>query len=269
MRKPLTIIIIIFSFTGLFAQPDSGFRLVKTIRADIVDFTVDNLDNIYIINSTDQLKKLNANGDSVAVYNNVTRFGKVSYIDVSNPMRVLLYYQDFSTIVILDRLLSTRNIIDLRKHDILEVQAVGLSYDNNIWVFDEVESKLKKINEEGELIFETADFRQLFDNAPLPQRIFDQDGFIYLYDTLRGTYIFDYYGASKGRINMIGWRNFKVAGKFLYGTRADSLYRHQPAVFLELRTRLPLSFQKAKAINFTANRAYALKEDELQVYLLQ
>jgi len=42
----------------------------------------------------------------------------VAQLDVTNPLRVLLYYKDFSTIVILDRLLSNRSTIDLRKQDI-------------------------------------------------------------------------------------------------------------------------------------------------------
>jgi hypothetical protein len=72
-------------------------------------------------------------GDSVAIFNNVKKFGKISTIDVSNPLKVLLYYKDFSTIVVLDRLLATRNTIDLRQQNIFQVNAIGQSYDNNIW----------------------------------------------------------------------------------------------------------------------------------------
>ena len=45
----------------LSAQKDSSFTLIKTITGDIVEFTVDNLDNIYILNSRNQVKKLNSN----------------------------------------------------------------------------------------------------------------------------------------------------------------------------------------------------------------
>ena len=126
------------------AQTDTSFQLIKTIKGDIVAFTVDNLDNIYLLSSTNQVKKLNANGDSVAVFNDVKKFGQATLIDVSNPLKVLLYYRDFATIVILDRFLNVRNTIDLRKHNILQVRAIGQSYDNKIWVYDEVENKLKE-----------------------------------------------------------------------------------------------------------------------------
>ena len=53
------------------AQRDSSFALITTIEGDIQQFKVDNMDNLYILSSTDQLKKIDARGVSVAVYNNV------------------------------------------------------------------------------------------------------------------------------------------------------------------------------------------------------
>ncbi|RYG41475.1 MAG: hypothetical protein EOO01_25065, partial [Chitinophagaceae bacterium] len=159
----------------LSAQTDTSFKLVRLIKGDIVAFTVDNLDNIYILGSTNQVKKLNPNGDSMAVFNDVKKFGQAGLIDVSNPLKVLLYYQDFATVVALDRLLNVRNTIELRKQGIQQVRAIAQSYDNKIWLYDEMESKLKKIDEDGKLLQETPDFRQLFGQAPVPQKIFDQD----------------------------------------------------------------------------------------------
>ena len=163
---------------------------MKTVNGDIVSFTVDNLDYIYLLGSTNQVKKLNPNGDSLAVFNNVRKFGQASLIDVSNPLKVLLYYRDFATIVVLDRLLNVRNTIDLRKHNILQVRAIGQSYDNKIWLYDEVDNKLKKIDEDGTLLLETPDFRQLFGEVLMPQKIFDQDQYVYLYDSARAVFRF-------------------------------------------------------------------------------
>src|SRR6186997_3025208 len=97
------------------AQSDTSFKLTKIIPGDIIDFTVDNLDNIYILNSRNQIKKLNANGDSIAVYNDIKKYGSATFIDVSNPLKILLYYKDFATVVFLDRFLNAVNTIDLRK----------------------------------------------------------------------------------------------------------------------------------------------------------
>jgi len=254
--------------TNAFTQNGSAFTLIKKIKGNFTAFEVDYIDNLYLLTGTDQLKKLNEKGDSLAVFNNIRNFGKVSTIDVSNPLRVLLYYKDFSTVIVLDRLLNMRSKIDLRQQNIFQVQAISLSYDNKIWLYDEQEHKLKKIDEDGKLLFETSDFRQLFNQAYSFSSIIDQDGLLYLYDEQNGVLIFDYYGTLKKKISFSQVTNFKVSGKYLYGIRNDSLIRYQPDIFFANQFLLPQNLRSALSISFTANYAYALKEDGLEIYLI-
>jgi len=93
----------LLSLASANAQNDTLFKRVRYIKGDIKAFGVDNLENIYVLSSLGQLKKLNEKGDSVAVFNDIKKYGEASQIDVSNPLKVLLYYRDFSTIVILTR----------------------------------------------------------------------------------------------------------------------------------------------------------------------
>ena len=141
MKRNLYILLIYFIALPGFSQSDTSFQLLKVLKGDIVNFTVDNLDNIYILNSRNQIKKYNANGDSVAIFNDVKKFGKATLVDVSNPLKVVLYYKDFATVVMLDRFLNVLNTIDLRKQNIFQARAIAQSYDNKIWVFDELENK--------------------------------------------------------------------------------------------------------------------------------
>ncbi len=269
MKKKLLIFLFLMLSIGAWSQADTSFKLIKTIKGDIVSFTVDNLDNIYILNSRNQVKKLNSNGDSVAVYNDVKKFGNSTLIDASNPMKILLYYRDFGTIVALDRLLTVRNTIDLRKQNILQAKAIGLSYDNKIWVYDELENKLKKIDEDGKLLLETPDFRLLLGQSPSPQKIFDENKYVYLYDSLKGVYVFDYFGTIRNNIMIFGWQNFKVAGKYIFGSRNDTLYRYEISTFLYDEWKMPEELYRSKAFNFTSSRLYALKKDSIEIYSLQ
>ena len=258
--------LLFFSSLALQAQSDTAFRLIRIIKTDVIDFAVDNLDNLYLFSSSNQLKKLNASGDSIAVYNDVKKYGKATYIDVSNPLRVLLYYRDFLTIVVLDRLLNIRSVIDLRKSNILQVNAIGLSYDNNIWLYDESNSKLKKIDDQGRLLLETPDFRQLFGDAPSPQTIFDHDGFVYMYDSVKGVYVFDYYGSLKNKILITGWKDFRVAGKYIYGLVSDTLQRYQINTFRTDYQKLVPPLWPVTSLGFTPTRLYGLKKDAIEIY---
>jgi hypothetical protein len=267
MTTRLFIIVASFFITSqCYSQADSVFHFVKDYRGGISDFTVDNLGNLYFVYQNGQLKKLRPNGDSLAVFNNVRKFGKLYAVDVSNPLKVLLHFKDFNTIVILDRLLNERSVLDLRKHNLLQVKAIGQSYDNNIWIFDELEVKLKKIGDDGRLIDQSNDFRQIFDSTPAPSVIIDQDKLVYLYDAQKGVYTFDYYGGFKNRIPFIGWSDFTVINNSLFGRDRAGLYRYDAGT-LDLQTfAVPEFMNDAQKIVIRPGAVYLLRDGVIMVY---
>jgi len=242
------------------------FSLTRTLSADIVDFTVDNLGNIYVLNKDNQLKKLSPHGDSLAVFNDVRRYGKITSVDVTNPLKILVYYGEFSTIIELDRFLNIVNTIDLRKLNILQARAVALAYDNNIWVFDELEATLKRVGDDGSLVDRTTDFRQLFDSVPDPSVIRDQNGLVYLYDPARGVYLFDHYGTLKSHLDFRGWQDFDVIDKNLLGRDDKKFYRYQPGTLNMQEEAIPVVYAGASRILITPNIIYVLKNTGLEIY---
>jgi hypothetical protein len=242
------------------------FQLTLTLSEDIVDFTVDNLGNIYLLNSNNQLKKVDPKGDSLAVFNDVRRYGKIASVDATNPLKILVYYREFTTVIELDRFLNIVNTIDLRKQNILQARAIGLAYDNNVWVFDELDARLKRIGDDGSLVDQTTDFRQLFDSVPDPAVIRDQGGYVYLYDPAKGVYIFDHYGALKSHLDLQGWQDFDVIGKNLLGRDDHDLYRYQPGTLDLQEQPIPGAYRDAIRIRITPTIVYVLKKTGLEVY---
>ena len=87
--KQLLLLVNLLIAVAAIAQ-ETAFTAAKSVTGEYVDFTVDNLGNYFLLSKNNQLKKLNANGDSVAVFNDVRRYGKLHSIDVANPLKVLL-----------------------------------------------------------------------------------------------------------------------------------------------------------------------------------
>jgi hypothetical protein len=232
----------------------------------VADAVVDHLDNLYVITAQDQLKKYNVNGDSVAVYNGVRRFGKLNAVDVSNPMKLLLFYKDFTSVVILDRLLAVRGTIDLRQNNILQASAIGASYDNKIWIFDSYENKLKKLDEQGSLLQETSDFRVLFEQLIMPQQILDSDGLVYLYDPAKGLFVFDYYGAFKRKLPVTNWSNIVISGKDVLGVHNKGISSFSTATFLERSYLFPRSFLPYYRYSLSHKKLIALGKDSVYVF---
>lgn len=267
--KKLQSILLLWGCTATLsaaAQNDSAFQFIKTIKGSFSSFTVDNLDNIFLITKTDQLKKLRYNGDSTAVFNDVKRYGSPSYIDVNNPLKILLYYSNYSTVVVLDRFLNIRNTINFRKQNIFSVNSIATAYDNNIWLFDEQDYKLKKIDEEGKKQLESIDSRILLNETISPVKIIDRDNYVYLYDPEKGFYIFDYYGAYKNKLLFLNWSNAEVSGNTLYGFYNNKLETYMLNTLTLKEYQLPAFFGTYYSIKAMNGKVYLLKEDGVYIY---
>ncbi|MBX2925808.1 MAG: hypothetical protein KF746_26675 [Chitinophagaceae bacterium] len=239
---------------------------VKITTGNISSFSVDNLGNLYILTSGGLLKKLNGQGDSLNVFNEVRRYGTFYQMDVTNPLKVLLYYKDFSTVVMLDRFLNRINTIDFRKSGIFQAKAVGLSYDNNVWIYDEQAARLKKISDDGKLLSETVDLRQVLSVLPSPEKIIDRDGFVYLYDPAKGLYVFDYYGALKNELPITQLTDLQVMGKTIVGRRDGSFVKYTLGSLDLQEFRLPESIQTTEKMCIMPQGIYVMKERNIEVY---
>ena len=243
-------------------------KLYKKVPIVATDFNVDQVGNIYAVSPTKQLKKINEKGDSLAVYNLNKRYGKLTYIDVTNPLKVILYYKDYSTAVIVDRLLNITNIIDLRKQNIYQVNAVTTSYDGQFWFYDEQEAKLKKINDKGKITQQSVDMRQVLNYMPSPLTIKENNLTVYLYDTKKGVVAFDYYGALKYQLLLVGWSNFYAFNNYLYGVSNGSIVQYNILTAATITTTLPVELANSKMI-VAANKIYFLLANEIQIYYNQ
>jgi hypothetical protein len=219
-----------------------------------------------VITPDNQLKKFTSSGDSVGAFNEVRRFGSLSEIDVSNPLKVLLFYKDFMTVLALDNQLGRIFKVDLRQAQILQASTIALSYDNNFWVFDEQNAQLKKMGDQGQAVMTSNDFRQLFGEAVMPTEIVDQDGMVYLNDPENGIYMFDYYGGFKVKLSFKGVSGLRVFNKNIFGIMGNELFSYRPGTLQELHLKLPFSAKDADRIQIVFNGLYVLKGGQLSYY---
>ncbi len=246
-----------------------SFPLVKVLSDSLLDFEVDNLGKLYLIGANQQLKKLDQNFDSVGIFNDLRKFGQLHSIDVSNPLKVLLFYKEFNTIQVLDRFLNVRSTLDLRKAGILQVSAITQSYDNNIWLFDELDSKIKKVDEAGKLLLESPDFRVLFNEPLQPYKLEDFNKYLYAYDPNIGLLVMDYFGAYRNMIPFTGWKNLHGISKGIVATDDAGLLYYQPGQLELKKLPLPEAFLDAIKIRVYNQFLYVLgKNGRFRIYKL-
>lgn len=170
------------------------------IPGDFKDMEVDRLGFIYLINYKNEIFKYDEYF-KLLFKTSYNTLGTIDYIDVSNPQKVLVYHSDFQNVLFLDNTLSQINTLNLESLGFWNIGTVAPSNDNLIWIYDPVNYKLIKINENGK---EQLSSNELFSggiqgrNSP---RIISRDDKIYLF-TEEQLMIFNIFGDFDKAINL-------------------------------------------------------------------
>ncbi|MBC7863189.1 MAG: hypothetical protein IAF38_09455 [Bacteroidia bacterium] len=201
LRKSISIILLslfLLSFSG-----ESKWKRMFTIKYAADFFTTDNIGNIYVIQN-DEMVKYNANGDLLKKYSN-KKLGKIFSVDASNALRVLVYYKDFSVLVILDSQLTqngeniTLEIMQLEQSDL-----ACNSFQNGIWLYNRQNAELVRLDENLTKVVNTGNLNRILSTELHPNVLIEYNGYVYLNDPANGILVFDIYGTFYKTISIKG-----------------------------------------------------------------
>jgi hypothetical protein len=134
MKKLLASLLVI-SFSIVYGQNQKLYP--KTL--DTLSFKVDNyigLDqfNFHFFITDDILYKVREN--EIFEYKNPS-LGKITKVDIQNPLKIVLFYEGFNSAVLLDNQLNETHKINFSKNEIpIIVTAIGIASQNQLWVYD-------------------------------------------------------------------------------------------------------------------------------------
>lgn len=105
-------------------------------------FGFDNQKNQYGIKNNVVIKRSTTDFE----YKNIG-LGKITHIDFQNPLQIIVFYKDFNTVVLLDNQLNEIKRIDFNlKPELIQLEAVGLSAQNQLWFYDGISNKIGLYN---------------------------------------------------------------------------------------------------------------------------
>lgn len=168
----------------------------------VTDFTSDPLGNVYVLYEYEFLDKYDAAGRFRARFSQ-NRLGNASSVLAGNGLTLFLWYADMRNVLFLDRNMTqlggALNLIDA---GFPEARTIGMSADGNIWLYDEVAFKLKKISTTGEVLRESQRMNTEFDGRISFQQILDDGVQVVGVDSTLGFFVFDAFGQFQRRITV-------------------------------------------------------------------
>ena len=216
----LQIIIRPFSFFLCFCLLPKCFCQDYELQAELeqkADFiALDKLSNLYLCNGS-ILYKFDANGQLLFSYSAFSK-GKISEIDVSNPFKIMVFSKDFMQIGFLDQKLSTIQTINaLSEWNLYAPACVCSSYDNGIWIYDEVLNQLFRYDANRKMTNKSQLLNQIWDKKGAIISIKEtESGYLVVNDTENGLLIFDRFGSYLKTIPVFANRLFFMENKILY-----------------------------------------------------
>ena len=131
--KCITILLWLLCFTT-FAQESITAKLIKSTPIEennVID--VDNFDAVYYRDNNTLYKEKH---NTTINYSNI-QLGNIDVVDTFNPLKILLFYKNFNTVMILDNRLAEIFKIDFNTvSPYINSSHISAGFDNTLWVFN-------------------------------------------------------------------------------------------------------------------------------------
>jgi hypothetical protein len=235
MRTLLFILLFISSVS--FSQ--SNYTLITTIEGKSDYFTSDNQGNVYIVKAN-ELFKYDKKGMLLYKYSN-KNLGDISFVDASNMLRILVFYKDFLQVVFLDNTLSANGeTVSFDKIGFQQAQLVCSSHNNCLWIYDQQNFSLIRLDRNLEQIQQTNNLNTLLIDTLQPNGILEYDNRVYLNNPQTGILLFDIYGTYYKTIPLKNANQFQPIADWLYFREGKKVKAYNIKTTEEKEFQMPL-----------------------------
>jgi WD40 repeat protein len=238
--------------------------LVLTINDSYTQIALDPLNNLYCISGSNTIIKYDSNGMKRYSYT-PNSVGALYDMDVSNPLKVLLFFKDAATIQICDNTLSPISTISLRSLGIMQPVAACLASDNTIWIFDVQDFKLKQIDLQQNIIRQSNDLL-LETQLPLNISHLIQCGrYLFACDADNGIHVFDSYGTYVSTLPFSNLNHFDVIDNKVFYLKNKTIYDYDMQTLNQTFSQLPDSTTPSQ-VSVTATRLAELQSESVLLF---
>jgi hypothetical protein len=219
-------------------QP-SEFQLAESVKVDGESFFSDPLGNVYIIKNN-HLVKFARDYTRAAEYTNLF-LGKIHSIDVSDPLRILIYYRDHNQVVWVDNFLSEiRSPIWLDDLGVDQARLVCSSNQGGFWIFNGLNNQLQYFDVNLQFVHESMTLNSLTSPDIQPTYMLEKNRMVYLNVPGFGILVFDLFGNYSKTIPVEVADEFQVTDLNLYYFKTGELFSVDLQTYHTTKLPLPV-----------------------------
>ena len=229
-------------------------------KADFID--VDKLENIYVINGA-EIVKYNPNGKVLYRYSNTIN-GAITSVDVTNPLRILVFFREANVLVFLNQQLSKlSDPIDIYDIAGSEASMVGASSEGGFWAYSTDRQSVLLINQQWVKTQETQNLNSWIGGAEITFiKEYNQKVYVGLANKML---VFDMFGLYLTTLHFSNESSLSmVNGKVNY-VKSRELFLFNPQLKTEVVYNLSLYSNCEKAFSY-ADKIYIINNLGVLIY---
>lgn len=214
--------IIIFSF--LAGQQPGQYRLAGSVKTSADFWHTDQMGNIYLATGN-SIVKFDAHLSRSAEYSS-PRLGNVFSMDVTDPLRILVYYKDHNQVVWLDNYLNEiRSPLLLDELSIDQAEQVCSSSQGGFWVYNGLNAQLEYYDARLQPVHQSMDLNALAGPDLNPAYLIEKNQQLYMGVPGTGVLVFDRFGNYSRTLSQDMPACFQVIDNYLYYFTGGEFFR--------------------------------------------
>ncbi len=242
------------------------FQTADPIRIKFTDkdskAVIDNFGNIYSIHY-DEIKKYSPAGVFLKTFSN-KRNGKIENMDVTNPLKILIYYKDFQQVMFLDdQLTPTSNVISLETIGYEQASLVCTSINNSFWLYDKQNNQLLRFDSDLKELVKTGNLKRILDIDIKPNYMREHNNYLYLNCPEEGILVFDIYGTFYKTIPVKKLNEFNIINGNIFYFEKSTLKEYQARTFNTIEKFFPDT--SLKKVYWQNEKYYEIYRDSIVV----
>ena len=231
--------LVVFILMLIRSLQPAEFQLAETVKVNGERFFSDPLGNVYIIQNN-HLLKYDRDYTRAAEYTNLF-LGRIHSIDVSDPLRILIYYKDYNQVVWVDNFLSEiRSPIRLDDLGVDQARLVCSSNQGGFWIFNGLNYQLQYFDVNLQFVQESMALNSITGPDIQPVYMLEKSRKVYLNVPGFGILVFDLFGNYSKTIAVEIPGEFQVTDQNLYYFKAGELFNVDLQTFNTVRLPLPV-----------------------------
>ena len=239
MKQALALVAFLILSGHAMAQTAGWDTLRRNLPSPVVNYSADRKGNLYYTTRMGGVYQMDSLGNERFHFSPRSP-AEVSQLEAWQGLKIVLFYREFQQFIYLDRFLTDAPPLRLSDYTNGFVRLLTPSADDRLWLFDELEMQLRKVDPQSGQIVKESPLNLLLAqetyNLVFMREYANQ---LYLLADNKGVLVFDNLGNYRKTIPMLGYQYLTFYEQNLVFAQEDALLLMDPYTMRERTITAP------------------------------